>query len=175
MPRPAKEGSRVTREMRERRGVWSETSLSPPIGRSDIRRWAIAVYWPEAPPRLYWDEEYARTTRWKGIIAPPDFNPFAWPLTGDSPWGTPRSLLGIGRGGRAWGSGVGARALNGGQVDTYGEPMRPGDVIASRARLVDWEERSTRLGPTLFVFIETEWRNQRESFVRKRLQTVLNF
>ena len=39
----------------------------------------IAVYWPDEPPRLYWDEEYARTTKWGGIIAPQEFNPFAWP------------------------------------------------------------------------------------------------
>ncbi len=31
--------------------------------------------------------------------------------------------------------------MTGGQTDTYGVPMRAGDVIAARIRLVDWEER----------------------------------
>ena len=42
----------VTPDMRERRGVWGEERTSPPVAESDIRRWAIAVYWPETPPRI---------------------------------------------------------------------------------------------------------------------------
>ena len=30
------------------------------------------------PPREYWDEEYAATTPAGGIVAPEEFNPFAW-------------------------------------------------------------------------------------------------
>ena len=65
---------RVTPDMVERQGQWSEPRSSYPIGQSDIRRWAIATYWPEKPPPVYWDEEYARSTRWGGIIAPEDFS-----------------------------------------------------------------------------------------------------
>ncbi|HZU76165.1 MAG TPA: MaoC family dehydratase N-terminal domain-containing protein, partial [Dehalococcoidia bacterium] len=61
--------------MIDRKDVWSEPRYSPPVSLSDIRKWAIAVYWPEVPPRIFWDEEYAKTTRWGGIIAPQDFNP----------------------------------------------------------------------------------------------------
>ncbi len=25
------------------------------MSESDIRKWAIAVYWPQTPPRSYWD------------------------------------------------------------------------------------------------------------------------
>ncbi len=63
-----------------RLGVWGEWGRwSAPIRDSDIRRWALAVYWPAMPPRRFWDEAYARTTRWGGIVAPDEFNPFAWP------------------------------------------------------------------------------------------------
>jgi hypothetical protein len=68
----------VTPEMAETKGVWGSERVSYPISESDIRKWAIAVYWGEAPPRLYWDADYAAGTRWGGIIAPQDFNPFAW-------------------------------------------------------------------------------------------------
>src|SRR5215217_6356724 len=76
----------------------------------------IAVYWPEEPPRLFWDEEYAGTTRFGGIVAPQDFNPFAWPVRHD-----PNARAATLRGPMP-----GRFGMNGGQTDTYGVPMRPG-------------------------------------------------
>ena len=106
----------VTSGMIESKGVWGETTVSFPVTESDIRRWAIAVYWPEKPPRLFWDENYAKTTRWGGIIAPQDFNPFAWPVerpgrasSGPMPGEVPKK---------------GQNVLNGGQKDTFYAPMR---------------------------------------------------
>ncbi len=160
----------VTPAMLERKGVWGSARLSPPVSESDIRKWAIAVYWPETPPRIYWDASYAATTRWGTIIAPADFNPFAWPIIETRPeptrakadMDTPRSSRG-------------RRGMNGGQVDTYGVPMRPGDVITSRSRLRDWDERETRLGLTLFSFSETEWRNQDDALVKVRVATAIRY
>jgi hypothetical protein len=163
--------SMVSAEMVERKGIWSEPRTSYPVATSDIRRWAIAVYWPERPPPIFWDEEYAATTRWGGIIAPQDFNPFAWPV------GRPEMTLpgmGGGGGGRRGGRG-GLRMMNGGQTDTYGVPMRPGDVISARSRLRDWEERTTRLGETLFVFNETEWTNQSGALVKLRVSSGIRY
>jgi hypothetical protein len=157
----------VTPEMLERKGVWGSARLSPPVSESDIRKWAIAVYWPETPPPIYWDVDYAATTRWATIIAPPDFNPFAWPVTVERP---PRpAATNTARSSR------GRRGMNGGQVDTYGVPMRPGDVIGARARLRDWDERDTRLGLTLFSFSETEWRNQQGELVKRRVATAIRY
>ena len=65
--------------------------------------------------------------------------------------------------------------MNGGQVDTYGVPMRPGDVITARNRLRDWDERETRLGLTLFTFTETEWRNQDDELVKLRVATAIRY
>ena len=70
----------ISAEMEAAKGKWGEPRTSPPISASDIRKWAIATYWPDTPPAIYWDEDYARTTRWGGLVAPPDFNPFAWPV-----------------------------------------------------------------------------------------------
>jgi hypothetical protein len=153
-------------DMVERKGVWGEVRTSYPVAASDIRRWAIAVYWPERPPPIFWDADYAAGTRWGGIIAPQDFNPFAWPVERPS-LGAPAPRPGRG--------GVGQRVMNGGQTDTYGVPMRPGDVIAARARLRDWEERTTRLGETLFVFNETEWTNQDGDLVKRRVSTGIRY
>jgi hypothetical protein len=158
--------SMVSPEMVERKGVWGETRTSYPVAASDIRRWAIAVYWPERPPPVFWDEAYAATTRWGGIIAPQDFNPFAWPVE--------RAGMGA-RPARAPGGGGGRRVMNGGQTDTYAVPIRPGDVILARSRLRDWEERTTRLGETLFVFNETEWTNQDGDLVKRRVSTAIRY
>ena len=65
--------------------------------------------------------------------------------------------------------------MNGGQVETFGVPMRPGDVITSRTRLKDWNERTTRLGLTLFTETEMEWRNQRGELVKTRISTGIRY
>ena len=134
----------VTPEMEQQKGVWGEETVSYPVSESDIRKWAIAVYWPQPPPRLYWDPEYAKTTRWGGIVAPEDFNPFAWPIR-DSEVKPAGAVPGqqARRGGNV---------MNGGQVDTFGVRMRPGDVITRRSRLSHWEERQGRNGLTLFSY-----------------------
>lgn len=156
----------VTPDMVERKGVWGPARVSPPIALSDIRKWAIAVYWPEKPPRIFWDEEYATTTRFGGIIAPQDFNPFAWPIDREPDSPNRRS---------ATAAGPGTRGMNGGQTDTYGVPMRPGDVITSRRRLMDWDEREGRLGLTLYVRNEDRWENQHGEMVKTRVSVSIRY
>lgn len=158
----------VTPDMEERKGVWAEGRTSYPVSHSDIRKWAIASYWPETPPRLFWDEDYAAGTRWEGIIAPQDFNPFAWPVERPQPGGG-------GGGARPAPAGPRTTGMNGGQTDTYGVPMQPGDVITARSRLAGWNERQTRLGLTLFVENETEWRNQNDKLVRRRISVGIRY
>jgi len=173
--------SLVSPDMLERKGVWGRETVSPPVAESDIRKWAIATYWPEAPPPIYWDAVYAKTTRYGSIIAPPDFNPFAWAI--ERYTGGARGSAGAGRSrdtdSRARRSRPGGTrrltVMNGGQTDTYGVPILPGDVITARSRLVDWEERQGRLGLTLFVHTETLWTNQKGERVRRRLSTTIRY
>ena len=166
MAEATEEDTLVSQDMIDRKGVWGGEQTSPPISTSDIRKWALATYWPEKPPPIYWDEKYAATTVRKGIVAPADFNPFAWPVE------RPRVQRPSG------GGGGGRRAtmgMNGGQTDTYGAPMRPGDVIKSRSRLQDWNERQGRLGVTLYTFTEIEWTNQNGELVRRRISTGIRY
>ena len=156
----------VTQEMRDRRDVWSEPIVSRPVSLNDIVKWGIAVYWPEQPPRLYWDEEYAKTTRFGGVIAPQDFNPFAWPID------RPPPAKGLER---ATAAGVGERTMNGGQTDTYGAPMRPGDLIRESRALVNWEEREGRLGLTIFAYTEIRWTNQNDEMVKSRTSVGIRY
>ena len=160
-------GTLVTPEFAGQRDIWTEARTAPPIGLTEIRRWAIAVYWPEQPPRIFWDEDYARGTRHGGIVAPWDFNPFAWPLE--------RPPLPPGFGSMASDAAAGQRLLNGGYTDRFGAPMRPGDVIAEVSALVGWDERETSLGLTLFSHYEYRWTNQRHELVKRRTKTFIRY
>ena len=65
----------ITPEIEAQVGVERDRRVSPPVELGEIRRWAIAVYWPERPPSIYWDAEYAKNTRWGGVIAPAGLQP----------------------------------------------------------------------------------------------------
>ena len=106
----------------------------------------------------------AAATRWGGVIAPPDFNPFAWPVKRIAP---PTAAAPV--------AGVRLTGMNGGQTDTYGAAMRPGDVISARSRLADFNERQGRFGLMLYTFSEIEWTNHDGAFVRRRIATGIRY
>ncbi|MBM3946101.1 MAG: MaoC family dehydratase [SAR202 cluster bacterium] len=166
--------------MRAQLGVERERRVSPLVERGEIRRWAIAVYWPERPPRIYWDEEYARTTRWGGVIAPPDFNPFTWPVDEEGFNAKIQNWLGQTRGGGQaqahQPSQPGTRVLNGGSRVEYHNPIRPGDVITAVSKLVDLQEREGgRTGLMLFSYTETRWTNQKGELVKVTVGTGIRY
>ena len=77
---------------------------------------------------LYFDEEYAKRSRWKGIIAPPSIHillMFACTPTDD------------------WMRSPGT--INAGQSWSYNLPARPGDTITLQARALDKFIRKDRL------------------------------
>jgi acyl dehydratase len=153
--------SLISDAMRQDVELWGDEEVSPPVTLTDIRRWAMATWWPQRPPPLHWDEAHAGATRWGGVIAPPGFNPFAWPIERRRP--------------RWMAYGEGMVGLNGGQTETYGAPVRPGDVISARSRLASFEEREGRFGLMLYFLIELEWTNQAGAFVRRRLSTMIRY
>jgi hypothetical protein len=150
-------------------------AVSFPVTDSDIRRWAAAVYYPDDPPRLFWDAEYAAGTVHGSIVAPEEFNPFAWMTAagpqraagGNDPDLTEKTL-GI--------EGPGLKfQLNGGMEVEYGVRMRPGDVITSVRRLAEYREREGRLGLMLFTVSEDNWTNQRDELVKSSKTTVIRY
>jgi len=171
----------VTPAMEAIVGSESSRQTSLPISTSDIRRWALAVYFPAAPPRHYWDEEYAASTRFGGIVAPEEFNPFAW-ITAAGPRQRPAAAeepRAARPGSVETGFGVEAPPttfmLNGGVEVTYGVRMRPGDVITSVGRHGGYSERTGRLGLMLFTYNESEWTNQRGEVVKTVRGTLIRY
>lgn len=148
-----------------------------PVSASDIRRWAVAVYWPDEPPRLFWDPEYAAGTRHGGIVAPEEFNPFAWMVADKKEPPVPaipndpdrlERLLGI--------DGPGLKfQLNGGAEVEYGVRMRPGDVIEATGRLAEYREREGKLGLMLFTVSEDTWTNQDSQLVKRTRSTLIRY
>jgi hypothetical protein len=147
---------------------WLGRPLAPDtayaVCENDIRRWAIATFYPEDPPAEFLDDAAARRGPWGGMVAPRDFNPFAW--TRCTPPDTYPWMRGMG-------TEPGRRGLNGGQRNRYFAPIRPGDVITQVVTLVDAYEKGGRLGPMLFLIDESRWTNQRGELVRIGQRTTI--
>jgi acyl dehydratase len=129
----------------------------------DFQRYASAV--GDLNP-IYFDDEAARAAGYPGIVAPPNF------LTSIIEWGlgpfeeemredgnhrdgiaqkliglTPEQLHGL-------------RMMGGGNEIEFGKPVRPGDVITYRRRLVEVYERPSKMGMLLFAVHENLFTNQ---------------
>jgi N-terminal half of MaoC dehydratase len=169
--------SHISAEMSRCVGREFAKVVSFPVCESDIRRWAIAIYYPEPAPAVFLDAAVAAASPQGGIVAPEEFNPFAWraaevselvpgvdPLDPDAT----EKRLGIG------GPGLRNR-LNGGLSVEYGVRMRPGDVIVSVSRVAEYREREGRLGLMLFTGLEDEWTNQRGELVRRFRMDLIRY
>jgi hypothetical protein len=150
--------------------------VSFPISVADIRKWAIAVYYPHRPPTRYWDAEYVDKAHGGRWVAPHEFNPFAW-MTAEPP-GFPaidrldpdvlEKSLGI------RGPGL-THQLNGGlEVDYHGD-LVAGDVITAVRVLDKYTERAGRLGQMLFTTIRETWTNDTGQTVQIRRQTGIRY
>ena len=112
------------------------------VERGHIRRFAEAV--GDSNP-LFNDEAKARKSRFGGMIATPTFY-----RTMPSP--IPQVSFA--------GAGGAFRGLDGGSEWEYFHPIRPGDRITAQSKLADIREAEGRLGPMVFVVIETSYTNQ---------------
>jgi acyl dehydratase len=161
----AAEGELLKADTIEKIGRTLPPVAAPPVGANDIARWAIATHYPEPAPVAYTDPALAAEGPWGGLVAPRDFDPFAWmpkrPWAGDWLWGMSAE--------------PGGRVLNGGQRNRYFQPIRVGDTISVERRFVDVVERDTKRGPMVFFTSEFVWRNQSDQLVRIGDQTTIYY
>jgi hypothetical protein len=162
----------VSSQMRDAVGRELCRQTSYPVSESDIRRWAVAVYYPEPPPRRYID-----AVAGQALVAPEEFNPFAWLVAAQQQRQITNELTDPDRTEALVGVvGPGLRfMLNGGIEVEYGEPIRAGDVITAVSRLKGYHERSGRLGPMLFTVTEETWTNQNDAFVKVIRKTLIRY
>lgn len=160
--------SYITDEMRAAIGRELGTRSSYPISASDIRKWAIAVYFPESPPEKFTGAGGPDAP----LTAPEEFNPFAWASPGKKPRKPDVSAaflenqLGIT-------PPATKTILNGGTVVEYGVPMMEGDVITATNRLDNYTEKQGKRGTLLFSSTKDEWTNQRGEMVKRTTSTVI--
>jgi hypothetical protein len=137
------------------------SAVSFPVAASDIRRWAIAVYYPDTPPAQYWEVPEDE------LVAPDEFNPFAWSMAPLYDVDAPERSVGVEPPSHTV-------LLNGGiEVDYTGAGIRPGDVVTATAVLATYTERTGSDGPMLFTTVESTWVNQRqEPLCTHRMTTI---
>jgi acyl dehydratase len=112
------------------------------VERGAIRRFAEAI---EDRNPLFNDDHAARATRFGSMIAPPTFC---------RSMGSPIPDVRISALGQSF------RGLDGGSEWEYFVPIRPGDRITVQTKLVDLRESEGRLGPMIFITMETTYTNQ---------------
>jgi len=144
--------SLITAEIRALAGREVRFPNCEEIEKGMIRRFALAV--GDLNP-LYLDEEYARRSRYRGLIAPPTFIFEMYYSTvaelgedGSPQWRfrLPPPL---------------ERMVRGGNEYTFARPVRPGDVLSSTWKVADIYERQGRTGRMVIVIVEASFTNQR--------------
>jgi hydroxyacyl-ACP dehydratase HTD2-like protein with hotdog domain len=125
------------------------------VSRLDVQRFAVAT--DDLNP-LYLDEEEAKQSVYGGLIAPPLF--YMAPLTEPKPeselrhdglpyegkFPIPPTPL--------------PRLMDGGTDIEFLQPIRVGDVLTGRSKIVDLYQKEGRSGPLIFVVRETTFTNQ---------------
>lgn len=149
------QASIITDEMKEQLGVEGTPTILE-VEKGHIRMMAEAL---DDPNPLWQDEEYAKKTRYGGIIAPPAL--------------LCNARAGTGRGVQMKSPFL--RALAGGDELEYYLPVRPGDVITSVSKIAEYNEREGRRGKMLFTIIDTTYKNQRGEVVATSRSTSISY
>ncbi len=116
------------------------------VEKRHIRQFAEAI--GDSNP-LYVDEEYAKSTIYGGIIAPPSF-PVA--IGADSGQGVELPL-------------DYSRMLHGEQEFIYHRPIRAGDRLSCQMKVTDVYEKEGKNGPMQFLVMDTEMKDQEGELV----------
>lgn len=172
--------SHISEAMRDAVGTEIGRSISYPVGENDIRRWAIATYWPDDPPARYIDAP----TDGSPMVAPEEFNAMstAWrPASTESSITPIANSSGLGHDPDSSEHQVGIEGpgltnmLNGGMSVEYGVPIKAGDVITSVRSLGEYKEREGRLGLMLFSSAVDTWTNQDDDLVKRSTMTLIRY
>jgi len=153
-------------------GQVSGTSIFE-VEKEVIRRFADAV--DDSNP-LYWDEEYAKKSKYGAIIAPPGFISSPWFSNRPTKWpkrGTTASDATAGLRPALANAGLG-RGLDGGMEYEFFAPVRAGDTITAETKITDIIEREGSTGRLAFLITETTYTNQNGEVVAKARATSIH-
>lgn len=134
--------------------------LWEPCSPTDIRRWVHALDYPNP---LHWNEEFARSSKFGGIVAPQSFT-----VAMDFGHGvTPACVGHI----------AGSHLIFGGEEWWfYGPRIRPGDRLSQQRRFHGYKVTDTKFaGPTMFSQGDTIHTNQHGAPVAKERSTAIRY
>jgi acyl dehydratase len=113
---------------------------------------------------IFYDEQAAQERGYRAIVAPPGF------------LGTPVYIPGQPRGDDPMGLNIPyKRLLNGGTTFEYFEPVCAGDVLTSRTRITEFQEREGSIGPMLITYRETAYARGDGVVVAKTYGNMINY
>ena len=147
------EDSLITEELRSKIGIESEPGVYE-IEKGMIRRFVLAI---DDPNPLWQDEEYAKKSKYGGVIAPPTFvltlgfNELQQQLPYES-------------------------VLHGSTELECHQPVRAGDTIAVTTKITNIRERQDkRMNKMVFVTLDVTYKNQRQELVAKCQQMIIGY
>jgi acyl dehydratase len=127
-----------------------------------VRRYADAV--GNGNP-LYRDEEYAKKTRYGGLIAPPGF--FGWPVkTEPQSESVLAAMAAVEKAGYH-------RLLDGGIVYDFFRPVRAGDRLIVYMKVRDIVERESKGGSMIVMELEANYLDEKGDLVARSCQTLI--
>lgn len=134
--------------------------LWDPCNATDIRRWVQAMDYPNP---IHWNEEFARESKFGGIVAPQSFT-----VAMDYGHGCHPACVG---------NIPGSHLIFGGEEWWfYGTPVRPGDKLTQKRRFDGYNVTDTKFaGPTVFSRGDTVHHNQNGSMVAKERSTAIRY
>jgi hypothetical protein len=154
----------ITEEMRSQLGVEGSATVHE-VTSTGCRLFARAVGHTDL---AFYDAETARARGFRDILAPPGFlgTPVFRPNEGASrESGPPGGNMNIPY----------KRILNGGTTYEYMEPICAGDVISSRGKVSEYQERTGSIGPMLIVYRETTYTRQDGTVVAKMYGNIIHY
>jgi len=132
------------------------------------QRYAIAV--GDLNP-IYFDDAAARAAGYPGIVAPPNF------LTSVLGWDAGPAEAELLEDGTEAGVSApeirGLRLMGGGNELTFGQSVRPGDVVTARRKLVDLYQREAKFGLLTFAVSDIVYTNQRGEHLVTCRETII--
>ena len=156
------EGSAITDAIRAMVGVMADPVVME-VEAGAIKRFCQAV--GDSNP-LFIDAEHAKNGPHGGVICPPGF--FGWPAKPAPMFSGPMASM-MGEFAKAGFPGV----LDGGIDFEFFQPIHPGDVLVSSAKIADIYEREGKTGKSLFGVIETTYTNQNGDVVARGRMTLI--
>ena len=154
----------MTDEARAAVGV-EKVTVSDPVSLRHIREYVAAI--DDWDP-IYVDEEAAKESPYGGIIAPPLFHgAVTRPVLAETDLQEDGQYKGFGV------PGIHGRTLAGESETELFNPIRVGDVITEREKVVDIQEKQGRSGKLILVMSESTWTNQRGEMVARGRHSLI--